>query len=283
MAWWSVLNGTIVNIGTVAVGSTLGFLLSARIPARFRRIILDCLGLVTIILGIDAGVIGLAKVVTQHGAGIATYGARVAMVVVGSLIVGAILGAALRLHDRLEGLGGRIHARFGGAGDAGPTGEVGGAEGAGGAGDATRRGARFAEGFLSASVIFCVGPLTLLGCLNNGAYGDPSYLYIKSFLDGFCSMALAASLGAGVLFSLLTILFFQGGLSVAASCFATGLPEISLQLMNVVGGMVLLATALMILEIRKIPVADLLPGIFLPPLAVWLVESIAPGTLLAIQ
>ncbi len=270
MAWWPIINGTIVNIGTVAVGSTAGVLLSSRIPDRFQRIILDCLGLVTIILGIDAGVIGMGKVVAQYGGTIPTYGARIAMVVVGSLIVGAILGTALRLHDRLQSLGGRIHARFGRA------------SGGGAASDATSRGAHFAEGFLSASVIFCVGPLTLLGCLNNGAHGDPSYLYIKSFLDGFCSMALAASLGAGVVCSILTILVFQGGLSVAAYYFATGVPEISLQLMNVVGGMVLLATAMMILEIKKIPVANLLPGIFLPPVAVWLVEAIAPGTLLSI-
>jgi len=265
---WSVLNGTIVNALAVAVGSMIGLLMAARIPHRYQRIILNCLGLVTIILGIDASVIVMGDVVKTYGGGDPTYGARIAMVTVGSLIIGSIIGTALRLHERIEGLGGTIHRRFGGFGETG---------------EAADRSARFAEGFLSASVIFCVGPLTLLGCLNNGTAADPSLLYIKSFLDGFCSLALAASLGLGVAFSILTILFFQGGLSIAAYFLASGLPALSVQLMNVVGGLVLLATAMMILEIKKIPVANLLPGIFLPPLAVWLVEAMSRGTLIIMR
>ncbi len=262
---WTLLNGTIVNVLTVAVGSTIGLSLSARIPDRYQRIILNCLGLVTITLGIDASVLVMSETVGRYGEGIPTYGARLAMVTVGSLIVGAIIGSALRLHDRVQDLGRLIHAR------------VGGGEGEAGA---SRFMGSFGEGFLSASVIFCVGPLTLLGCLQNGGYGNPSLLYIKSFLDGFCSMALAASLGFGVAFSVLTILFFQSALSLAAWQLAAAIPDLSLQLMNVVGGIILLATALMILDIKKIPVADLLPGIFLPPLVVWFVEKVSPGLLL---
>jgi len=181
---------------------------------------------------------------------------------VGSLIAGSILGTALRLQERIEGLGRVIHRRFGG-----------GSPGDAGAG-------RFAEGFLSASVIFCIGPLTLLGCMQNGAYGNPSLLYTKAFLDGFCSMALAASLGLGVVFSVFTVLFLQGGLALAAYGFAGAIPEISMELMNIVGGVLLLATALMILEVKKMPVANMLPAIFLPPVVVWLVERASPGTLL---
>ncbi len=264
---WSILSGTIVNAATVAVGSTFGLSLAARIPPRFQRIILDCLGLVTVTLGVDAAVRVMADTVERFGsASVPTYGARLAMVTVGSLIVGSIVGSLLRLHERIEGLGRLIHERFGAnAAHGGPT------------------QSRFSEGFLSASVIFCVGPLTLLGCLNNGARGDPNLLYIKSFLDGFCSMALAASLGLGVVFSVLTVVVFQGGLALLASRVAASIPELSIQLMNVVGGVVLLATALMILEIRKIPVANMLPAIFLPPLAVWIVERIAPATLLLVD
>ncbi len=259
---WSIFSGTIVNVATVAVGSTVGIVLSTRIPQRYQRIILDCLGLVTVTLAIDASVLGMGRAVSRFTTGAPTYGARLGMVMVGSLIVGSILGTALRLHERIEGLGRVIHGRFGG----GPGGDAG--------------AGKFAEGLLSASVIFCVGPLTLLGCLQNGAYGDPSLLYIKSFLDGFCSMALAASLGLGVLFSVLTVLILQGGLAWAAYGFAGAIPPLSLEMMNVVGGVVLLATALMILEIKKMPVANLLPAIFLPPLAVWLVERISSGTLI---
>ncbi len=261
---WSILNGTIVNGCTVAVGSFIGLTVSGKFPDRFQRIILDGLGLVTIVLGVDASVIVMTKTVERYGSGIPTYGARLAMVVVGALLIGAILGTALRLHKRVEDLGTLIHNRLGDR-----------------SGDPQAISSRsFAQGFLSASVIFCVGPLTLLGCLNNGTHADPSYLYIKAFLDGFCSMALAASLGVGVAFSVVTVLVFQGALSILAFYLAGSIPDLSIQLMNIVGGLILLATAFMLLEIKKIPVANLLPGIFLPPLAVWLVEQFSPGCLI---
>lgn len=266
---WSILNGTIVNTLTVAMGSIVGLSLSTRVPERFQRIVLTCLGLVTIMLGIDASVIVLGATVERYGDGIPTYGARLAMVVVTCLLLGSILGTLMRIHERIEGLGGLIHRRFSGGGASG---------GKTGLGDAPR----FADGFLSASVIFCVGPLTLLGCLKNGIDANPDYLYIKALLDGFCSAALAATLGIGVLFSVLTVLLLQGSLALLAHYAAAGLPDVSLQLMNVVGGIVLLATALVLLEIKKIPVANMLPGIFLPPLAVWLIEIVRPGLLIAV-
>lgn len=259
---WPILNGTIVNAITVLIGSLAGLSIGAKLPDRYRRIVLNGLGLITICLGVDAGVLRFADVVSQFGPLVddgKTYGARVAMVMIASLLVGAIIGTALRIHERIEGAGAWIHQRFGGPVD---------------------QGRPFAEGFLTASVIFCVGPLTLLGCLENGAHANPSFLYIKSLLDGFCSLALASSLGWGVFASVVTVLVFQGGLSLLAFCMADPLDELSLALMTVVGGVVLLATALMILEIKKIPVANLLPGIFVPPLIVWLVEHLSPGLLL---
>ncbi|MCH7632575.1 MAG: DUF554 family protein [Planctomycetes bacterium] len=174
-----------------------------------------------------------------------------------SLIVGVVIGTALRLHERVESLGVWIHNRF-----------------------SQDDGHRFAEGFLTASVLFCVGPLTLVGCLENGAHGDPSLLYIKSLLDAFASLALASALGWGVFASVLTVAGVQGGLSLLAWSIADPLPEVSIALMSAVGGVILLATGLMILDIKKIPVANMLPGIFLPPLAVWVTEQIAPGMLL---
>jgi len=176
---------------------------------------------------------------------------------IASLVVGSILGSALRLHERVEGLGRWIHNRF-----------------------SANDGHAFAEGFLTASIIFCVGPLTLLGCLENGAHANPSLLYTKSLLDGFCSMALASAFGWGVLASILTVIVFQGGLSVLAYWIAEPLDDLSIALMTVVGGMILIATALTMLDIKKIPVADMLPGIFLAPLAVWIAERIAPGMFL---
>lgn len=257
---WSVLSGTMVNAVTVAVGSGLGLSIAGSLPERYRTIILQCLGLVTVVLGVDAGVLGFAKAVERFGPmvqGGRTYGARLAMVMIACLLVGAILGTALRLHERIESAGAWIHQRF------------------------SRQGShQFAEGFLTASVIFCVGPLTLIGCLENGAHGNPSFLYIKSLLDGFCSMALASSLGWGVAASVVTVLVFQGGLSLLAYGVAEPLNELSIALMTTVGGIVLLATALLLLDIKRIPVANMLPGVFLPPLAVWIVGQFAPGLLL---
>lgn len=257
---WFILNGTIFNAVTVTVGSVVGLLLSGRLPDRYQRIVLNALGLVTFTLGIDAAVNVMSATVTAYrpeGPRGNTYGATLAMITIGSLLVGCLIGTFLRLHERVEGLGKAIHHRVG-------------------AGEADT----FAEGFLTASIIFCVGPLTLLGCFKNGAEGDPSLLMIKSLLDAFCSMALAAGLGVGVLFSVVTVVVFQGSLSILAHFFATAIPDLSLQLMNVVGGVVMLATAVVLLDIKKIPVADMLPGIFLPPLVVWFVESGWPGTLI---
>jgi uncharacterized membrane protein YqgA involved in biofilm formation len=263
LSMWQVLNGTVVNTATVAVGSAAGLALGSKLPHRYQRIILDCLGLITVTLAIDASVLGMSNTVAKYGAGIPTYGARLGMAMVACLIIGSIFGTALRLHARLEGLGEAIHRRMP-ASDADPS----------------TTAKSFAVGFLTASVIFCVGPLTLLGCLQNGSRGDPSLLYIKSCLDGFCSMALAASMGLGVAFSLITIIVFQGGLALTAYFVAGGIPDLSVQLMNIVGGVILMATALMILEIKKTPVADMLPAVFLAPLAVWVVEHWWAGTLL---
>lgn len=264
---WSILNGTIVNAVTVTVGSLAGVSISSKLPDRYRTIVLSTLGLITITLGIDAAVLKLADTVETFGNRFSadnakTFGARIAMVVIASLIIGVLIGTALRLQDRIEALGAWIHGRFAGSNK----------EGAG----------RFADGFLTASVIFCVGPLTLLGCLRNGADADPSYLYIKSLLDGFCSMALASALGWGVLASVITIVVFQGGLSILAYFAAGSLEALSLALMTIVGGVLLLATALMILDIKKLPVADMLPAVLLPPLLVALVDLFAPGLLLPV-
>lgn len=257
---WLIFSGTIVNVVTVAVGSGLGLTVGGSIPERYRSIILQCLGLVTVTLGVDAAVLGFANAVEKFGPAVnadRSYGARLAMVMILCLLIGAIIGTALRLHERIEGTGKWIHSRFTG-----------------------QDGHKFAEGFLTASVIFCVGPLTLMGCLENGAHGNPSYLYIKSLLDGFCSMALASSLGAGVALSVVTVLLFQGGLSLLAYWVAKPLDDLSIALMTTVGGIVLLATSLLILDIKKIPVANMLPGVFLPPLAVWMVGELWPGMLL---
>lgn len=257
---WSVVGGTIVNVIAVAGGSIAGLSFAAKLPSRYRDIVLNVLGMITLTLGVDAAVLRFADTARRFGTLVhaeQTYGARLAMVMIASLLIGAILGTFLRLQDRIEGLGAWLHRRFS-AGD----------------------GQGFAQAFLTASVIFCVGPMTLLGCLQNGARGDPGLLYIKSLLDGFCAIALSSSLGWGVAASILTVAGFQGGLSVLAYWVAQPLDELSIALMTIVGGVALLATGFLLLDIKRMPVANLLPAVFLPPLFVWLVERVSPGLLL---
>ena len=265
-SFWSIFNGTAVNAATVIAGTSAGLCLAGRWPDRYQKIVLTSLGLITIALGIDAAVLQFADTAAQFKAAVMepeTFGARLAMVMIASLVIGSVVGTALKLHQRIEAFGVSVHRRFGGGDES--------------------DGRRFAEGYLTASVIFCVGPLTLLGCLRNGAMGDPSYLYVKAVLDGFCSVALAAAMGWGVMLSVVTIVVFQGGMSLLAYFVADPLPEVSRNMMGCVGGVVMLANALMILDLKKIPVADMLPGIFLPPLVIWIVEWISPGLLLPLS
>lgn len=260
---WQILNGTLVNVVTVVLGSLAGLALRGKLPERYRTIVLTALGLVTVLLGVDAGVIEFGKVTQAYGGAVRnaeTYGARLALVMIGSLLPGCVLGTALNLSGRIEALGALIHRRFSGGG-----------------------AHRFAEAFLTASVLFCIGPLTLLGCLKNGAEYDPSFLYIKACLDGFSSIALASALGWGIFVSALTVLTVQSALSIAAHYLAGSIPPVSIHMMIVVGGVMLLATALNMLEVKRIPVADMLPSLFLPPILIALSELLWPNMLLPVS
>lgn len=258
---WSILNGTIVNSLTVVAGSAIGLSVGHRIHERYHQTILACLGLVTLGLGMDAAVVDFGRVATKYQVpGVDAYGARLALVVVGSLLVGGLIGTFVGIQRGIERLGDRLKQHFGGNG-----------------------GHRFTEGFLTASVIFCVGPLTLLGCLQNGGPDrDPSLLYIKSLLDGFCSIALASTMGLGVAFSVIFVLGFQGSLALLSYAFIGGRETLGIALMSSVGGYLLLATGLVLLKIKDLPVANLLPGILLPPAIIAIVEWVRPGVLVAV-
>jgi len=248
---WQILNGTVVNTATVLAGSTCGLLLGPRLAERYNRIVLSGLGLVTLGLGFDAALLDFRVAVDRYRTAFSagpSFGAHLALIVVASLLVGGLIGTWLRVHERIEALGGWLHRRF-----------------------ASGSQTQVAKGFLTAAVIFCVGPLTLLGCLANGARTDPSLLYVKSLLDGFCSIALSATLGVGVLFSGAAVLGFQGSLALAAHFLAGEEPTLGFALMSCVGGYILLGVGLLLLEIKSLPVANYLPGIFLPPVIVPLV------------
>src|ERR687891_659537 len=174
-------------------------------------------------------------------------------VLLGSLLVGGLLGELMGIDRGLDRAGEALKARFG------------------------RGQARFTEGFVVASLVFCVGPLTILGSIQDGLTGDYQLLAIKSLLDGFAAMAFASALGWGVGFSALTILVYQGGLTMAAASVAgvfTGPDgDVLVAAMTAVGGVMILAIGLRLLELREVRVANLLPSLVLAPVAFALVRT----------
>jgi uncharacterized membrane protein YqgA involved in biofilm formation len=235
---------SLVNVATVLVGATVGVALGNRLPARTRDVVTDALGLVTLLIAGTSAMAVLSSDLSDE------VGASAPMLIVlGSLLVGGIAGSLLRLESRIEGLGGRLQRRL--------SGESGSVE-----------RARFVEGFVISSLVFCSGPLTILGSLNDGLGNGPDQLLLKSALDGFAAIAFAASFGWGVAASVVTIVVVQGGLTVAGVALGDVLPDAHLAAVTAVGGLLLVGVALRLLRIREIPVADLLPALAVAPLLV---------------
>ncbi len=223
--------GTIINIFTVLLGGSLGVLVGARLPEKIRSTVVAGLGLFTAAIGV--------QMFMQSGN---------VIIVLGSVLVGGILGEWLRIEDGLQGLGSYLEQRFAG-------------------GKSADQGSRFIRGFLTASLVFCVGPMTILGAIQDGMQGDYSLLAIKSVLDGFASLAFASSLGIGVLFSSLVILVFQGGLSLLAAQAQAFTTPAMMNEMTAVGGLLLLGISISsLLELKPIRVGNFLPALAIAPL-----------------
>lgn len=242
--------GTVVNVATVLVGATIGVLLGNRLPVRTRDVVTDSLGLVTLLI---AGTSAIA-VLDDHLSDAVGSSAPM-LIVLGSLLLGGIAGSLLRLEQRVESFGGWLQGRL--------TGESGSVE---------RH--RFIEGFVTASLLFCTGPLTILGSLQDGLGNGADQLFLKSVLDGFAAIAFAASFGWGVAASALTVVVVQGSLTVVGLLLGDVLPAAHLAALTATGGLLLVGVALRLLRIREIPVADLLPALLVAPLLVQLAAAL---------
>lgn len=236
--------GTAVNVATVLLGACLGALLGHRLPERVRDTVTDALGLVVLLIAVTSALAVGDDVLTSYVGSSAPM-----LIVLGSLLVGGIAGSLLRLEARVEGLGGWLQRRL-----------------ARSAGSAERH--RFVEGFVMSSLIFCTGPLTILGSLNDGLGLGADQLYLKATLDGFAAIAFAASFGWGVAASALTVLVVQGGLTVLGVLLGDVLPDAHVAALTATGGVLLLGVGLRLLRVREIPVADLLPALLVAPLLV---------------
>ncbi len=249
--------GTVVNVAAVVAGALLGMAVGHRLPERVRAVVTDALGLVTLLVaGLSAWSVADVSLEAAVGPGVPV------LVVLGSLLVGGITGSLLRIEQRLEGLAGRIQTWV-----SRRSRTEGGAEG--GTDHAARE--RFVEGWLTASLLFCVGPLTILGSLSDGLGRGIDQLVLKSTLDGFAAIAFASTFGLGVLVSALSVLVVQGSLTAVGALLGTLLPDAHVAALTATGGLLLVGVAFRLLRLREVPVGDLLPALVVAPLLVQLV------------
>lgn len=255
--------GTVVNVVAVLLGASLGMVIGNRLPERTRSIVTDCLGLTTLLMALLS-----AWEVTSRSLTDAVGTGAPMLIVLGSLLVGAICGSALHIERRLEGLAAAVQRRVHRSAASGPDA----AAGEGASADEERE--RFIEGWLTASLLFCVGPLTILGSLNDGLGRGIDQLALKSVLDGFAALAFASTFGIGVLLSAVSVAVVQGALTVVGVLLGSVLPEAHIAALTATGGLLLVAIALRLLRIREIPVGDLLPALVVAPLLTQLVVAL---------
>lgn len=238
--------GTLLNILAVLAGGGLGLLFGSRLPGRVRETVLSGLGLFTIAYGMQM-----------------TLESRNILIVLGSVLVGGILGEWWGIDAGLKRAGAWLEARF--ASEAGE---------ANGEADSAK-GSRFIRGYVTASLVFCVGPMTILGSIQDGLTGDYKLLALKSVLDGFASLAFASSLGVGVLFSTITIGVFQGALTLLAAQAQALLTAPMIAEMTAAGGVLIMGIGVgSLLELKPIRVGNFLPALAVAPLIVAVLHAL---------
>jgi hypothetical protein len=237
------MTGTLINVGAIILGSLLGMLVGKRLSEKFRQTIIAGLGLFTLGYGL------MTFIETANP-----------LIPLGGLLIGALLGEWWRIEEGLEKLGTalkRAVIRKEGEGET---------------------QSRFVEGYVTASLVFVIGPIAILGSIQDGLAGDYEMLTIKAILDGFASIAFASSLGIGVAFSALTIMIYQGVITPSAGFFSQFFSEAMMTEMTAVGGLILMAVAISsLLALKKIRTGNFLPALLITPLIVFIVERFLGG------
>lgn len=215
--------GTIVNAAAVVVGALVGVFLNKGIKEEYTKTIMDGMALTVVIIGI-MGAIKMENLI----------------LVLGSIVVGSIIGEKLDLDKRLEKLGDNLGKRFG-KGDS-----------------------NFSKGFIMASLVYCIGAMSIIGALESGLTGDHSTLYAKSVLDGVSAVIFSSTLGIGVAFAAIPVFLYQGGIALLAGLVKDLFTPSVITEMSAIGGILILAIGINILGIKKIKIANMLPAIFIP-------------------
>jgi len=230
------MTGTIINVAAIVVGSVLGLLFGARLSEQLKSTIISGMGLFLVAMGLQM------FLKTENS-----------LVVLGALLIGTLLGEWWRIEDGLHKLGEFLESKFSREEDDGSN--------------------RFVRGFLTASLLFCIGPVAILGSIQNGLTGDYNLLVVKSVIDGFASIAFASTLGIGVAFSALIILVYQGGISLMAAQLNAIATTSMMNELTAAGGVLLMGVGISnLLGIKKIRVGNMLPALFIAPLIVWIIS-----------
>ena len=231
-------SGTLLNVAAIAIGSGIGITLGNRLRQNSQKLITDVLGLVTL-LGATSALIPLWR---------ASFNSQIPkstglLLILGAMLIGGLIGSALKLEQRLDAFGENLRKRFR-ASEESP----------------------FIEGFVSSSLLFVIGPLAILGSISDGAGQGIDQLVLKSSLDFFAAMAFASTLGWGVMASIIPVGIYQGLWTIAGFSLGSILDQYQIDAMTICGGLMLIAIALRLLDIKRIAVGNLLPALFLAPL-----------------
>ncbi len=233
------MTGTFINVAAILAGTLIGVLVGARLPEGLQRRVLAGLGLVTLVIGVD---LALAWRDTS------------ALYVLGGVLLGGLAGEALAIEARLERLGDAIQRRVQAArGSSSPV----------------------SAAFFNASLLFCVGPLAVVGAIQDGLTADYEALATKSMLDGFASIALSAALGWGVALAAVTVLVYQGALSLGATLFEDILQGEALDALTSAGGVLIIGISLKLLDVTDVKVGNFLPALVFAPALVGMVSAFA--------
>jgi uncharacterized membrane protein YqgA involved in biofilm formation len=231
------MTGTFINVAAILIGGTIGLFFGSRIPERFKNTVIAGMGIFTSALGMQM-----------------FLDSKNSLIVLGALIIGALIGEWIGIEDGLQALGQMLEKRFSQDSETGSS-------------------SKFVRGFMVSSLLFCIGPIAILGSIQDGLTGDYNLLAVKSTLDGFASIAFASTLGIGVLFSSLIILVYQGGVSLLANQLNAIVTDPMMAEMTATGGVLLIGVGISnLLEIKKIRVGNFLPALAVAPLIVWILS-----------
>jgi len=221
------MKGTIVNVIAIFLGCSVGFILKSKFPEKIGKIVMQGLGLVSLLIGIQMAL------KTNN-----------ILLMIFSLVIGGIIGETIGIEEGLEKFGGKVKLKF----------------------KNNTTSERFVEGFVTASLLYCVGSMAIMGALKEGLSGNPDILYTKSLLDGVTSVAFTAAMGIGVVFSAIPVFLYQGGITLLARLIKDFLSPEIINEMTAAGGILILGIGFGLLEIKKIKIGNLLPAILVAAL-----------------